>query len=81
MSSAATAVRHASGGSSSASNLPTVSFRPGQTAIVAAPRQAVVAAAGQQSNTTPATDTSGTYKSKSLHTRLRKTRALVMDYV
>ena len=61
VSSTATGARHASGGSSSASNLPTVSFRAGPTAIVAAPRQSLVAAAGQQSNTTPVTDTSGTW--------------------
>ena len=60
VSSAGTAVRHASGGSSSAANLPTVSFRPGQAAIVTAPRQTVVAATGQQSNPTSATDQSGT---------------------
>ena len=60
VSSAGTAVRHASGGSSSATNLPTVSFRPGQAAIVTAPRQTVVAATGQQSNPTSATDQSGT---------------------
>ena len=59
-SSSGTAVRHASGGSSSTTNLPTVSFRPAQAAIVTAPRQTVLAATGQQSNTTPVTDSSGT---------------------
>ena len=59
VSSTGTAVRHASGGSNSSSNLPTVSFRPGQAAIVTAPRQTVVAGTGQQSNPTSATDQSG----------------------
>ena len=59
VSSSGAAVRHASGGSSSGTNLPTVSFRPGQAAIVTAPRQTVVAASGQQSSTTPVTDSSG----------------------
>ena len=59
VSTSGTAVRHASGGSSSSSQLPTVSFRPGQAAIVTAPRQTVVAAAGQSSNTTPGSDPAG----------------------
>ena len=59
VSSSGTSVRHASGGSTSSSNLPTVSFRPGQAAIVTTPRQTVVAGTGQQSNPTPVTDPSG----------------------
>ena len=55
-SSSVTAVRHASGGSSSSSNLPTVAFRPGQAAIVTAPRQTVLSATGQP---IPVTDPSG----------------------
>ena len=58
-SSSGTAVRHASGGSSTSSQLPTLSFRPGQAAIVTAPRQTVVAAAGQTSNTTPGSEPAG----------------------
>ena len=62
VSSSGTAVRHASGGSSTSGQLPTVSFRPGQAAIVTAPRQTVVAAAGQASNTTPGADPAGTVR-------------------
>ena len=59
ISSTGTAVRHGSGGNTSSSNLPTVSFRPGQASIVTAPRQTVVAGPGQQLNPAPVTDPSG----------------------
>ena len=56
--------RHASGGSSSlgSSNLPTVSFRPGQATIVSAPRQAVVTATTVAGQTSAAADSTGTVR-------------------